>query len=1043
MNSESLNIKLYLDIGDITAGVQKVKSRLSSMANTVKQSIPQINNESKKAKDSLSKVSDAGNQVKKSMAGIGDEAKKSLSGVVSQSNKVTQALNAMGIASRNNQTGFNADTLTDSTDEASLSLEELQGTMNDILTLNVFGVLGNALSHSGLKENIATLKTDFADFSSVLKTTTKAQVDFEKRVKSIKKNIPSSEMATFKKRTDEVRKSFKQLQVLNLKTLGASLKPVLRDIGIMTAKVLGLAAALGTVLATVNAIKVSKLGKELYTNAQQAGFSAQGYQEWAYVLEKAGVEAQELREIMKTLTESQVDVIDGNEDMIKAYASLGMSIEEVKSMNQEELWSSTIKALQNVENTTERTAIAYKLFSEDTAKLTTVLNLSNEQTQQLIASYNQLGGAMSKELIHNSNVLQGSLLNLRIACEGLKNTLAQYVIPVVIVVVEWLTKAIVAVSTFLKLLFNLDTTPMTDNMSAGMDKTTASLGGVAGSANDATKAVEKLKKSTMGFDELNIVTDPNASASSGSGSGNGAGSALGNLGSVNTSNSIFTEASKQAEELKKKLAGFKEEIAIVGSALGTLGVAKLLEGLGKAIGLGDKFLGTMATIKNLAKSAITIVLQYTLVNEFMDKYLEGEGFKNYIMGLITSAIGSGILYKMWGPTGLVIGLGVTAVASIKAVIDNGGIDSVESATVAFTGLASAIAAVSIAVKKLGLGKLMGELGAFIALVKEGNSVWAVFGAAFPKLAGTFAKIGTAISGAAKAVGAFVAGLGGGTIAAIIAIVAALASVVYFLYENWEKVTKAAQDFFKNNIAPKLEEIKDSWEKMKNAVKEAGQAIADAIPESVKQKLKEIGDAISDVVTKIGEWFASMEWLDAIGVVFETLGGIIFGVLSGVVAGAIQGVITIIGGLVKAFSGIVQVVSGVVEAIVKLFKGDFKGAWEACKKIVDGIVDLFVGMYDATIGWVADMVEGIIDWCIELWDELVGHSIIPDMVEAIIEWFETLYDDTIGVIVNWAKGIISKIKTMWSDIKGWFNSNVAPKFTKQYWTNKFDTIRQAA
>jgi hypothetical protein len=62
---------------------------------------------------------------------------------------------------------------------------------------------------------------------------------------------------------------------------------------------------------------------------------------------------------------------------------------------------------------------------------------------------------------------------------------------------------------------------------------------------------------------------------------------------------------------------------------------------------------------------------------------------DYIKALLIGGGTSWILYSMWGPTGLVIGLGVTAIASLAAVIENGGINSAESVLVALTGIASA------------------------------------------------------------------------------------------------------------------------------------------------------------------------------------------------------------------------------------------------------------------------------------------------------------------------------------------------------------------
>ena len=80
----------------------------------------------------------------------------------------------------------------------------------------------------------------------------------------------------------------------------------------------------------------------------------------------------------------------------------------------------------------------------------------------------------------------------------------------------------------------------------------------------------------------------------------------------------------------------------------------------------------MGTIKKLAATAIVVTLQYSLTTEFLEKFIDGEGFKNLLAAALVSALGTWVLYSMWGPAGLVIGLAVTAVASLSAVFENGG-----------------------------------------------------------------------------------------------------------------------------------------------------------------------------------------------------------------------------------------------------------------------------------------------------------------------------------------------------------------------------------
>ena len=556
-----------------------------------------------------------------------------------------------------------------------------------------------------------------------------------------------------------------------------------------------------------------------------------------------------------------------------------------------------------------------------------------------------------------------------------------------------------------------------------------------------------------------------ASSGGGSSAGAGGGGATGggiDVSGLDTGDSVFKKAQEQMEGMKEKIKAFLEEfkieIGVIASALGLLGLANLLSHLGKAIGLGDTFLQKMNLIKKLAASAITIVLQYSLVNEFMDNYIDGEGFKEYLKGLLVSAIGTGVLYAMWGAPGLVIGLGVTAVASLKAVLDNGGITNVESLTVALTGLASAIGAVSIAWSKLGLGaalaKAAGNIGAFFALLKEGNGVLATLSAAFPKLSGVvasiggvFAKVGPAITGVLSSIGSVFGLTGGAAIAAGAAVVAAaiagVVGVIVFLKENWEAMGNVVEGFFNKNIAPRLEAIGQSFQNIKNALAGVGRAILNALPDSVIQWLKDAWHWITELVKKIGEWFATVDWIKAIGNVFEIIGGIIVGVVGGAIAGAIDAFVGLIQGAIRVVEGIVDVVSGVVKAVVKLFSGDLQAAGEAVKQIGEGIVKVFQGLYDSTIGIVVNWVKGIIDWCVQMWDELVGHSIIPDMCNAIINCFKNMFTNVINGIKEWVNNVIQKCKDLWNDIKNCFTSNVAPKFTKEYWANKLDTIRQAA
>ena len=1063
MTAEQLSVKINLDISNISAGVRKVKTQLAGMANTVKQSIPKINTESKKANDSLGKIGNTSKRVQKALKNIGDEAKDSLRDVILESNKVTNALQDVVNANSSLQTSASGSDMAGSTDDANASLEQMQGTMQKILQLDFIGVLldsggfskfkasiqGVKQSISGLRDSIKNAKYAYNNFfTDMFKHT-----NFDTYIYDDDGEIIDVIQATDKEIKNFVKKQSgysKQIQAFN-KKIKESYKSVLKSVvglaksaGLVIVKygalVASLAAVAGASIANSTAqfreeqTKLNSAFTAAGASAKEASHAYNGLfrflgessrsveaanhlakittnikdlAEWTTIcqgiyatfgdsvpiesLTEAANESIRVGEVTGTLADA-LNWAGVSEDAFNARLAETTSLEE-----REALLRGTLNGLyQNAAQIYEHNNKSMIRQNEVQAMLDKTMARIGQQTQYLVTSF---------------TVLKATVMNVLAPAIIYASSIFSVLIDKISAAIKWLGQ-LVGIS------FESDKIGgIVNGATTGIEGAAGATGDLTQGLNNATDAAKKLRKATMGFDELNIVTNPNTASSNSSAAGAGAGD-IGISGFDGGAN-VLGRIDEKIEDIKSKVEDFfekwKTQIAIIGSLLGALGVTNLTKGLGKALGAGNKFLKTMNTIKNIAKSAIVIVLQYSLVNEFLVKYIDGEGFKNYIFSAITAALGTAYLYAKWGAGGLVIGLGVTAIASLKAVIDNGGVDSTESAATALTGLSAAIGAVVIAIK---------------------NINWT------PLISG-FSAIKSAISPVVAAVGTFVSGLSAGAILAVAGIIAGIASAAYFLYENWDKVSNAAKTFFELNIAPKLQSIKESFEKIGQSLSGVGEAFLNALPPSVVKAIGDIDDAVSDIIDNIKEWAKSVDWIHGIGTAFEAVGGIVVGVVGGVIAGAINALVGYIDGLVQTITGIVEVVSGVIELIVSLCTFDLQAAKDAVQNIVDGIVDAFSGLYNTTIGIVIDWMQGIIDWCVQLWDELVGHSIIPDMCEAIIDWFNTLYDDTIGVIVEWVKNIIKNIKDMWSDIQAWFTNNIAPKLTKSYWTNKFDTIRQAA
>ena len=146
-------------------------------------------------------------------------------------------------------------------------------------------------------------------------------------------------------------------------------------------------------------------------------------------------------------------------------------------------------------------------------------------------------------------------------------------------------------------------------------------------------------------------------------------------------------------------------------------------------------------------------------------------------------------------------------------------------------------------------------------------------------------------------GKCISGLSAGALALIAAAVLAVVSAVVFLKEHWDEVTAAVRRFWQENIVPKLESIRESFEKIKTAL----QPVIDIF--------KKIGDALKPAIDAIGEFISKIDILGFVGKVFEGIGFVVVEVVGGLIAGAFQAVMGIIDGFIQTIAGLVEIVSG--------------------------------------------------------------------------------------------------------------------------------------
>lgn len=876
------------------------------------------------------------------------------------------------------------------------AMEELQQSMEQVRNLDVFGILLDQADK--LTDSIAAVRTSMAASTAYFKL-------------AGKEFMGAFDFKNFDVGNDGIRGIFQSMGV-QAKESAASVRQALNNVGtafkgmhgvvtgILSSIVAKVAIALGMIVALVatvrNASRVAEQGKQMNVLAQQAGMTAQSYQKWAYVLEQTGLAVDDMIGAQQTLLEAQVDVREGNEEMIAAFEQIGLSQQEVIGMNQQQLFERTVAGLQNMGNATERATVAFKLLSEDSKNLAPLLNLTNEQVAMLANNYDNLHSSMSDKLIVASNRMSAALGSMRAAWQGLKNTLAEAVLPVLTKIVGWITKAIVAINLFLRTIFGME---IGGSSSASVDGATDSVGGYTESVDKATEAVQKLKRTTMGFDELNIVTNPNTG--SGSGADDYSDSFGGGFASGATDGLFGADAidTSKIEEFFNKYKNLVQDI----STYGLIGLGIVLAILGGVTG------NIPLLIAGIGLAALGISIGNVDGGSF-DRLMQKYGEE--IQGIIAPAM---------------IGIG----ASLAVI---GGLTG---------NIPLLIAGASMAGIGLGLAALGNENG-FKGYLENLKKMlpdiinWAIVavGACGAVMAIMTGNIPLAIAfGAMAGIGLYNIATGGS------------------LWEDMAGIIKKAwgglKDWFNANVKPiftkewwsnKFGTIKEGWEAktsdLKVKMQEKWNGIAEwwnggpgriftkewwsskfnSIKESAETKLTETKTAISNRWAEVTAWFntsvgpklTKQYWLDK----FNNIQA---------------GISTKLG-----------------EARTNIMNSwnNIKAYWTA------NIAPKFTKQYwmnkfETLRAALSEKLNTVRTIVMNTWNNVKSYwntNIAPKFTKS----YWTGKFDTIRAAAN-EKLTAAKtvIQNAWNNIKSWFNNNVSIKFTSSFWKTKFDSIKNGA
>ena len=349
--------------------------------------------------------------------------------------------------------------------------------------------------------------------------------------------------------------------------LGTAIK---ESIGAIGAWIKAIIAFAGVITGVV--FSVSKLGDSIDKGSQKMNMSAEQYQKWAYAMELSGSSIEELREGYNQMSGQISQAVNGTKESQKAFQRLGVNLKDTKGnlRSTGDIFEDVVVSLQNMDNATERTALAYKLFGESVSKLNPLLNNNANFLREVVRTQNALGSQMSDNLVAESAKFQDAITTLGQAWQGFTNVLGETFIPIIQKIVVWITVAIAKITILLRVLFGIKK----DKSSETMNKATNSVSSYAGAVSKATDAVKEFKKQTMGFDEMNIIQPTDMATGAGAGAVDAGyninmGGSEGSLGSLLPEDALadIEAFEKKMDDIGSKVAGWVTALAILGGGI--------------------------------------------------------------------------------------------------------------------------------------------------------------------------------------------------------------------------------------------------------------------------------------------------------------------------------------------------------------------------------------------------------------------------------------------------------------------------------------------
>ena len=185
---------------------------------------------------------------------------------------------------------------------------------------------------------------------------------------------------------------------------------------------------------------VADYGDNIDKMSQKLGLSTEAYQKCDDVIGMAGGDIDSMAAGFKTMTSTLADAQNGSESAIQKFTDLGIAIEDINSMSQEEMFEKLVYTMQGMDDATQKAAAATDLFGKSGQNMIPLLNQTEEATRELLDQTEQYGLIMSEDSVAASATFGDTLSLIQQSLQATGRVLGEEMMPYFQSFLDWVVE---------------------------------------------------------------------------------------------------------------------------------------------------------------------------------------------------------------------------------------------------------------------------------------------------------------------------------------------------------------------------------------------------------------------------------------------------------------------------------------------------------------------------------------------------------------------------------------------------------------------------